>query len=198
MAYKTKDLKTDILLKDYFTDHWHFTDMINTTIFDGRQVVHPDNVSDFDTSTSTFYDADYPVTVDRDRDVIKKVMIGSCEILIGIENQSQEKWNMLFQVMEYNMLTQIRQWNQMKTGKQREKNPPIKSISLVLHYGEKRWNGPRTYDEAVRRVPKEFEEFSQYNMFPITDIISLDYHKFRNQDNRDMVKGLLERKSESF
>ncbi|WP_028042668.1 hypothetical protein [Candidatus Stoquefichus massiliensis] len=133
MAYKTKDLKVDTLLKDYFTDPCHFADMINATIFDGRQVVQPENVSDFDTSTSTFHDDDYyPITVDRDRDVIKKVTIGDFSILIGIENHTQEKWNVPYRVMEYNALTQIRQWHQIHSASDRRKNPPIKSISLVL------------------------------------------------------------------
>ena len=191
MAYKTKDLKVDTLLKDYFTDPCHFADMINATIFDGRQVVQPENVSDFDTSTSTFHDDDYyPITVDRDRDVIKKVTIGDFSILIGIENHSQEKWNVPYCVMEYNALTQIRQWHQIHSASDRRKNPPIKSISLVLYYAEKRWKGPRTYDEVMKQVPKEFEELSRYNMFPTTDVISLDYHKNRNQNNMDLMKGL--------
>lgn len=67
---------------------------------------------------------------------------------------------------------------------------PVKSISLVLYYGEKKWNGPRTYDEAVHPIPAVFEDIAKYNMYPITDIVALDYQLFRNQDNRDMVKGL--------
>lgn len=191
MNLKTKSLMADHLLKDYFSDSYHFSDMMNATIFDGKQIIHPDNVSDYDTSTSTYYDDnDESVTIGRDRDVMKKITMNQSSILIGIENQGKEQYDMLFRALEYNMLTQSRQWHQIKTTKELRQNPPIQSISLILYYGENGWKGPRTYDEALAKPPVEFEDLTRHHMFPVVDIVSLDYRKFKNQDNRDMVKGL--------
>ena len=191
MTYNLRKLKTDSLLKDYFTDHCHFADMINAVIFDGRQVVHPDHVTDYDISTSTYYDdKGGTVTIDRDRDVIRKVTIGNSSILVGIENQSQEDWNMLFRVLEYNLLTQSRQWHQIRTAKELKSKPPVQSMSLVLNFGEKSWKGPRTYDEDLTGMPEEFQSIAGLRMFPVTDIIQIDCHRFSDQDNHDMVKGL--------
>ena len=191
MTYNLRKLKTDSLLKDYFTDHCHFADMINAVIFDGRQVVHPDHVTDYDISTSTYYDdKGATVTIDRDRDVIRKVTIGDSSILVGIENQSQEDWNMLFRVLEYNLLTQSRQWHQIRTAEELKSKPPVQSMSLVLNFGEKSWKGPRTYDEALTGMPEEFQSIAGLRMFPVTDIIQIDCHRFSDQDNHDMVKGL--------
>ena len=191
MTNHLKTLKTDSLLKDYFTDRSHFADMINAVVFDGRLVVHPYHVTDYDISTSTYYDDRCgTVTIDRDRDVIRKVTIGDSSVLIGIENQSQEDWNMLFRVLEYNLLTQSRQWHQLRTAEELKGKPPVQSMSLVLNFGEKSWKGPRTYDEALVGMPEEFRSIAGVRMFPITDIIQIDYHKFNDQDNHDMVKGL--------
>lgn len=86
MVYKTNDLKVDTLLKEYFTDVYHFADMINVIVFDGRQIIHPDNVSNDDTSASTFYDAHgYPVTIERKHDVVKKVIIDQKPVLIAMK-----------------------------------------------------------------------------------------------------------------
>lgn len=192
MSDKQKaDLKVDSLTKVYYMNPNHFSDMVNGTVFDGRQVIHAHMISDYDTNTSTYYDENAETkTIDRERDVIKKVTMGECEILIGIENQGQEKWNMPFRILEYNTFTQSRQWKQITNHDQLLKNPPIRSMSIVLYYGEKGWKGVRTYDEATQNVPVEFETLSSYNMFPIVDMVNLDYQKFKNKDNRDLVKGL--------
>lgn len=169
------DLKVDTLFKDYFVNHSHFADMVNATLFNGQQVIYPHMISEYDSSVSTYYEDGKPKTLERDRDSLKKVTIGHQAILIGIENQGQEKWNMPFRIAQYNALTQLRQWNNLHNGKERMLNMPVKSISLVLYYGEKQWNGPRTYDEAVHPIPAVFEDIAKYNMYPITDIVSLDY-----------------------
>ena len=77
MTYKTDNWKADTLLKDYFSDHCYFTNVTNATIFDGWQVVLPDNITDYDTSTSTYYDEKgATVTIDRNHDVIKNRVRG--------------------------------------------------------------------------------------------------------------------------
>ena len=191
MDMKTKKLRIDTLLKDYYTNNEHFSDMVNAVIFHGEQNISPHMISEYDTSASTFYDENRDTkTIDRDRDVIKKITDGDKEILVGIENQGQVAWNMPFRMLEYNFLTQSRQWHQINNETERIQMLPIKSISFTLYYGENGWSGPRTYDESMKNVPAAFEDLARYKMQPITDIISLDYHKFKNKDNRDMVKGL--------
>lgn len=69
----------------------HFADMINVVMCDGKQEITPDMVCDYDSNASTFYDECYPISIDSNRDIIKKITMDYDEILIGIENQGQEK-----------------------------------------------------------------------------------------------------------
>lgn len=49
MAKKKQDLKPDIVLKNYWDDNERFADLFNAILFEGRQMIQPDELVDVDT-----------------------------------------------------------------------------------------------------------------------------------------------------
>ena len=49
MAKKTKDLKPDTVLKNYWSDNEQFADLFNAVLFEGKQVIKPEELEDVDT-----------------------------------------------------------------------------------------------------------------------------------------------------
>ena len=43
MAKKTQDLKPDTILKNYWRDNAQFADIFNAVLFEGRQVILPED-----------------------------------------------------------------------------------------------------------------------------------------------------------
>ena len=53
MAKKTQDLKPDTILKNYWRDNAQFADIFNAVLFEGRQVILPEELEDVDTEESS-------------------------------------------------------------------------------------------------------------------------------------------------
>lgn len=53
MAKKKRNLKPDIILKNYWRDNERFADLFNAVLFGGEQVIQPDELEDLDAERST-------------------------------------------------------------------------------------------------------------------------------------------------
>lgn len=53
MAEKTQDLKADMVLKNYWRDNERFADFFNAVLFEGRNVIKPEELEDRDTEESS-------------------------------------------------------------------------------------------------------------------------------------------------
>ena len=72
MAKKKQDLKPDTVLKNYWSDNEQFADLFNAVLFDGRQVILPEELEDVDTEESTVLEhKDYAESIKASRDNIK-------------------------------------------------------------------------------------------------------------------------------
>ncbi len=49
MAKKIKDLKPDTVLKNYWNNNEQFADLFNAVLFEGKQVIKPEELEDVDT-----------------------------------------------------------------------------------------------------------------------------------------------------
>ena len=72
MAKKTQDLKPDTILKNYWRDNAQFADIFNAVLFEGRQVILPEELEDVDTEESSVMEhRDYAQSIKASRDNIK-------------------------------------------------------------------------------------------------------------------------------
>ena len=63
-------------------------------------------------------------------------------------------------------------------------------MSIVINYGERRWNKSLTLKEMMKNIPKVFEDYVNDWKIKVIDIVDLDYTKFQHKDNRDLIQGI--------
>ena len=178
-----------------------FSDMINGTLFHGSHMIDLIHLHSFDSNESTYIDT---FGIDRTRDVVKKYEDGYI-ILIGIENQSTVDETMPIRILGYDFINYMNQQKIFsrdcllitKHNKEcpgdKKKLPKLELcpvMSVVINYGERRWNKSLTLKGMMKSIPKVFEEYINDWEIKVIDIIDVDYKKFENKDNRDLVLGI--------
>ena len=141
-----------------------FADFYNGTVFGGRQVLRPEQLSDVPNEQGiVILDKDGKKrVVERRRDIIKKASFGAYFILAAEENQDTIHYGMPVRNMMYDALDYTEQMECLKqahksrgdvldgggflSGITREDRlMPV--VSLILYHGSKPWDGPRSlYD----------------------------------------------------
>ncbi len=85
---KTKPLKPDPVLKDFWSDNHRFADLFNQVLFQGQEIIDPEHLAEQDTEESTvFWEKEQLDAILKSRDVIKQHVQGARLVLIGLENQ---------------------------------------------------------------------------------------------------------------
>ena len=55
MTKKTQNLKPDTVLKNYWNNKEQFADLFNAVLFEGRQMIKPEELEDVDTESSLLF-----------------------------------------------------------------------------------------------------------------------------------------------
>ena len=92
MAKKTQDLKPDTVLKNYWSGNEQFADLFNAVLYEGKQVIRPEELEDVDTEESSVLEnKDYAESIRASRDNIKvskrsihRIWGGACDAGNGI------------------------------------------------------------------------------------------------------------------
>ena len=103
--------KTDTLSKKYMSNSAVFADTFNFYIYDGEQVIKPENLRPLDTSAiASPFSGENGQPVQKLRDVLKYVTAmeddEAAYLILGIENQTEVHYamparNMLYDALEY-------------------------------------------------------------------------------------------------
>ena len=104
MMKKTQGLKPDTVLKNYWRNNEQFADLFNAVLFEGKQVIRPEELQDLDTEESSVLEhKEYTESIQASRDNIKisKKSTEHGVDLQGMLNVSQEMKNY---VNDYKML----------------------------------------------------------------------------------------------
>ncbi len=140
-----KDL-TEKMLEDY---NDIFADIMNVVLFQGRQVVTETTLQE--ANTESWYEDTSAEVREQRRDISKYWQNGKIQFaLLGIENQTKVDSRMPLRVISYDGAAYMSQY------KKREKQPyPV--ITIVLYFGNERWNHNKNLKECIR-VPESEEE----------------------------------------
>lgn len=199
-----KSQSADIVLKNFWRQDVYFADLINAVVFAGRQVIRPEMLTEIDTDVSgRIAVSDYEETIKRTRDVVKKMALGMEFVVWGIENQQNTHYAMPLRTMLYDALGYLKEYQEAvrkkkNTGtKGKNARSTAKSeflsgitkeqrfhpqISIVLYYGEEKWDGPQTLKDMMIDMPPEIEQiFSDYKM-NLVQVTEADHYRFRNED----------------
>lgn len=162
-----------------------FADIINGFLFNGEQIVLPEELTPADTFSQ--YKADGQVRP-QERDVSKYWRRCSINIaFLGIENQSDPYKYMPMRGINYDAAAYRKQLNEKGDKHCEGLYHPV--ITLVLYFGDKPWNyGTQLYD--CLDIPKELTPYvSDYriNLIDLHKLTSKDKLKFRS-DFRHIVE----------
>lgn len=201
----TKDkVKPDSADKVYWRQNETFADLFNAYLYNGEQVIKSEELKELDTDASDVVEiGEVKESVKGARDVIKiaKKYNGVEYVLLAIENQEGVHYAMPIRVMGYDHYSYNKQYNDRKNYyktngislkddefisgiRKTDKFLPV--ITLVLYYGEKDWDGPRSlYDMLV--IPDRIKHF--VGNYPINIIQMKDNDLvLHNQYNVDLFE----------
>ena len=81
-------VKPDTVLKNFWRDNQRFADVFNTVLFNGKQVLKPEDLKEADTDISSIIKFNnHAETVQRILDVVRKTTDGTDFIIWSLENQ---------------------------------------------------------------------------------------------------------------
>lgn len=154
-----KDISEKIL-EDY---NDVFSDIVNVLIFQGKQVVKPEELAD--TKLRSYYKADGTKLHEQNRDVAKLWTAGGIIFAVcGLENQTTIDYDMPLRVIGYDGAA----YREQLLNKKNKQRYPV--MTLILYYGKRHWKAPRTLKERIN-VPKGLKDYvSDYriNIFEIS------------------------------
>lgn len=199
----TNTHQKDVTLKTFWRDNEHFADLFNATVFNGKQVLKPDKLTEMDTDVSaTIHSKSYNESITRNRDVVKKMSDGVEFNILGLEIQDKTHYAMPLRTMTYDALGYIKEYNDIKKQHKLNKDSfsspeeflsgidksdrfhPI--ITLVLYYGESLWDGPTCLSDMMISMSDNIKEyFSDYKL-NLVQILDSDKYTFYNEDVRDI------------
>lgn len=98
--------KTGYRTVNYWSNIEHFTDIFNAVLFDGEEVIKPEELEDVDTEESSILEhRDYAESIQASRDSIKvrkkSTAFGVELVLLGMEHQEHIHYAMPMRVMGY-------------------------------------------------------------------------------------------------
>lgn len=174
MAKKTKSQpdKVEKILEDYGDV---FSDIINIIVYDGKEVVLPENL--VDSPTASRYKAANGVYGEKDRDILKIDQKNNVEYIVyGLENQAKVNNIMPVRVMGYDFASYDENIKKIKAQNKVDKHEPDYAVevwpgqklrpvvTIVLYFGLKEWNGPFDLYDMVD-IPAELKGFvSNYHI----------------------------------
>ena len=178
----------DITQKNFEAYNDVFSDIVNGTLFDGREVIKPEAL--VDAMAKSQYKADDNVIHEQERDVAKYWTDKNCYIrlaLLGVENQLAIDMDMPLRVIGYDGSSYRDEMNHDEivideaTGKKhkiRQERYPV--VTIVLYFGKTPWKKPlRLYD--VLKISDELKPFvSDYkiNLIDVPRLTGEQVEKF--------------------
>lgn len=193
--------KKDIAAKDFLSDNKRFADLCNYYLFDGRQVIAPEDLQPEDTTEiiPALGIADNALNIQKWRDIIKSAIIkrtADCTyVIIGVENQTEIHYAMPVRNMLYDALNYSRQTNE--SAKQHNKVHDYRNsaeflsgfakndtltpvITITLYWGDDEWNAPRSLHDMFTQGTEAIHKFAaNYSLNLIAPCEITDFNKFK-------------------
>lgn len=208
-----KELKPDIVVKNYWRNNEQFADFFNAVLFDGRQVIKSDELEDMDTEEASVLEhREYAESIAASRDNVKirkKSTRYDVEfVILGMEGQERIHYAMPMRVMGYDYGTYKKQYENnaskykntrgltedefLSRMKRTDKFIPV--ITIVVYYGEKEWDGAIAL-HGMLNIPEEMKPFvNDYKMHLVeARKNNLKLHNINNQDLFNLLEILLNR-----
>lgn len=145
----------DITEKLLFEAEDVFADILNVLLFGGREAILPHTL--LPTGQRSQLKIKNAIH-EQERDICKLWTQGGVRFaLFGLENQTEIEQDMELRVLSYDGASYKEQVvHNRRRGA--EKWTPYPAVTIVLYFGKKRWDGPKTLRELLH-IPPELEQF---------------------------------------
>ena len=142
-----KDI-SEKLLADY---NDVFADILNVLLFNGEEVVNPDNLQD--TKLRSQYKADDGKLHEQERDVSKLIVNENIKVVLaGLEHQTRIEPDMPLRCFNYDGAAYR---SQLLSGDTKER---YAVATIILYFGEERWNENLSLKERIK-VNKKWDPY---------------------------------------
>lgn len=170
--------KQDKIMTRYLSDPEHFADFINGTLFQGRQILDAKTIipvpqRKVEKSVSLKGE---PMFLDGTRDAVMKQDLRGIYSVFAVEAQTGVHYAMPVKSLGYDVtdyISQVRMFTKDNRGNKAyttsaefisgmragDKLTPV--FTVVLYYGENKWDGPLTLREMFE-IPPELKPFEQF------------------------------------
>ena len=192
----------DTVAKKFWSDNAKFADLINANVFDGRQVVHPEDLQPEDpVELAVLSKLEKLTTSQKVRDILRSCQIrrgkGSYFVLIGIENQSDIHYAMPVRNMLYDALNYLAQVDAKAKEHKLAKDSLtqgeylsgfakgdriIPVVTLTVYWGADAWDGPRRLSDMYADVDPEIVRMAgDYEINLISPAEVKDFAKYSTE-----------------
>lgn len=181
----------DTKAKEYLSNNERFADLFNYYIFQGEQIIKPEDLHEKDTAAVlTFYGINKKeIQKQKWRDILKSAIIKTSKygvfVLMGIENQSDIHYampvkNMIYDAMEYGSqvkeaASKHKKEKDFDSGaeflsgfKKSDRLTPV--ITLTVYWGADKWDAPRSlhemFDEKYEKLMKYVDDYHLHLIVP--------------------------------
>ena len=193
----------DIKSKEYLADNTRFADLFNYKLYDGEQVIHPEDLQERDSTEilSVFGLDEKEIQMQKWRDLLKSAVIKSTEnafyVLLGVENQTDVHYAMPVRNMLYDALNYGKQVNgarkrhitnkdertsaEFLSGfKKEDKLTPI--VPITLYWGTDDWDAPTHLHEMFGEVDENLLQFiPDYRINLVAPNLIENFEKFKTE-----------------
>ena len=202
----------------YMDDNEHFADLFNYFLYNGKQVIKPDDlVTANSVEKAIINKLGSIMTTKKARDLIKGVNIkhgnNVTYALLGIENQSLIHYampvrNMLYDALNY--ASQVTSTSKKLKEEKRDLNNAeflsgftkdsklIPVITLVINWSNTKWDGPMRLSDMLVDVDPAIQEYVDDYKIKLIDPHSIrDFNKFHTMLG-DVLEFIKEQNDEQF
>lgn len=213
----------DLAQNDYLNDKTRFADMCNGILFQGKEVVRPEELQEADTSIIYYDGKEQLKKIIPDKMCIWRGVLIS---VLGLEAQTKVDYGMVLRNMKADALSYQKQWIEkekeyrrkgiLKEGEIFSWSEPGKEsrlvpvIMIVVYFGtDKAWDGARCLYDMLD-FDKELEPYItnyKLNIFDYHDYDDFSFFKTENRlvfetlscsDNKKEMKAFLISKAEEY
>lgn len=193
----------DIKSNEYLADNARFADLFNYKLYDGEQVILPEDLQERDSAEilSILGIDEKEIQKQKWRDLLKSAVIKSTPnaffVLLGVENQTEVHYAMPVRNMLYDALSYEKQLKEAKRqhmekrdkmssaeflsgfGKE-DKLTPI--IPITLYWGDEAWDAPMHLHEMFGAIDEELLKFiPDYHVNLVEPSTIPDFSKFQTE-----------------
>ena len=181
--------KQDKILRGFFKVKTHFADIINAMLFEGKDVIHANELLLCDSDETIYFIYENRINVmERRRDILMHATVNGIPVYIGLEIQSTINYSMPYRLLLYDTMTYHLQYKLIDRD-HREHFRPTGVMSTVLYSGDRTWHQPHSLLDRIL-VPEPLKGLMNTWKGNIHDIKEINVELLRNEKVKSLVSAV--------